>query len=108
MAAYDADAGPQSASRRMDAMRDAVRGAPELLQQRSFETKSLTYDFGRSKEDLEVTQIVDRELENDPVRRIREDAAKILVKKSIKINNLILNSYFLGLSRHFPLECQKC
>jgi hypothetical protein len=82
MAAYDADAGPQSASRRMDAMRDAVRGAPELLQQRSFETKSLTYDFGRSKEDLEITQRVDRELENDPVRRIREDAAKILEKKS--------------------------
>ena len=39
MAAYDADAGPQSASARMREMTEAVRGAPDLLQQRDFETR---------------------------------------------------------------------
>ena len=66
----------------MDAMRDAVRGAPDLFQQRAFEKNSLTYDLGRSEEDLEVTQRYERELESDPVKRIREDNAKILEKLS--------------------------
>ena len=82
MAAYDADAGPQSASARMREMTEAVRGTPGLFQQRVFEKNSLTYDLGRSEEDLEVTQRYERELESDPVKRIREDAAKILEKLS--------------------------
>ena len=48
----------------MDEMRDAVRGTlDQTFQQRVFEKNSLTYDLGRSEEDLEVTQRYERELQ---------------------------------------------
>ena len=50
---------------------------------KEFLKNSLTYDLGRSEEDLEVTQRYERELQSDPVKRIREGQLTENIRKIV-------------------------